>query len=117
MEAKRKLELIVGDTVLLAAEQRVAAAALEASSSAAGPSGGAAAQAPVAERMAERTVSAVLGMTQQLQAALRAAELRGEQAWVAVLHAEEAHDNATEQIAEAREALSAHQKRQRLVAE
>ena len=65
--------------------------------------------------MAERTVSAVLGMTQQLQAALRAAELRGEQAWVAVLH--EAHDNATEQIAEAREALSAHQKRQRLVAE
>lgn len=67
--------------------------------------------------MAERTVSAVLGMTQQLQAALRAAELRGEQAWVAVLHAEEAHDNATEQIAEAREALSAHQKRQRLVAE
>lgn len=34
MEAKRKLELIVGDTVLLAAEQRVAAAALEASSSA-----------------------------------------------------------------------------------
>ena len=110
-EAQRKVELIVGDTVMRAAEQRAAAAALEASSSAA--SEAAAAPAPVVER----TVAAVLGATQQLQGALRAAELRAEQAWTRVLEAEAAHENAAEQTAEARDALSAHQKRQRSEAE
>ena len=99
----RKLELIVGEQAIRAAEQHVADAA-------AGSTSTSAAADPPAEI---RTVGAVLGATQRLQAELRAAELRAD-GELQVLHAaEQAHDAARAQVAEARAALDEHTKRQR----
>jgi len=101
--AKQKLGAMLGEDAVRAAEEQVAAASASASTEAASTS--------------QRSVGAVLGMTQQLQGELRAAELRAARELQLVRAAEAAHNEAQEQVAAARAALESHQKRQRIAPE
>ena len=114
--ARDKLIAIVGKEAIALAEKQVREAAAIGSSMAS-PSPPPAAEKSTASASAPVNAFGIIGQTQQLQANVRAAELRTARALEVVRTAEAAHDLETEQMEQAKEALDLHQMRQRTAEE